>query len=381
MKRSSERILTTHTGSLPRPDELTEAISQMDQGTLSGEAAERLPGQIRDAVEDIVRSQIDSGVDIVGDGEMSKIGYATYVKERLTGFDGEQESTPAPSDLMQFPELGMRILGELTFAMPACTGPVEFRGEDDVATDLENLRAALNGSDVEDAFISAASPGVISVFLPNKHYSSEDEYLEALGEAMKPEYDAIHAAGFLLQLDCPDLAMGHHVAGMTNGVDAFRDRVRKRVEVLSHALRDIPEDRIRMHVCWGNYEGPHHHDVPIKDIIDLVLEARPQAISFEGANPRHEHEWRVFEEVELPEGKIIMPGVIDSTTNYIEHPELVADRIERYAGAVGRENVIASSDCGFATFATFAPVDPGVTWLKLKAMRDGAEIATKRLWG
>jgi 5-methyltetrahydropteroyltriglutamate--homocysteine methyltransferase len=332
------------------------------------------------AVADIVRWQVDCGVDIVGDGEMSKIGYSTYVKERLTGFDGEQATIPAPADLMEFPEYAFRTLGALSMAMPACSGPIESRGDDGVLSDIANLQAAIDGAGAAEAFISAASPGVISVFLPNAYYATEDEYLEALGVAMKPEYDAIHAAGFLLQLDCPDLAMGGHITMDGSDLGTFRQRVRKRVEILDHATRDIPADRMRMHLCWGNYEGPHHHDVAIKDIIDLVLEARPQALSFEGANPRHEHEWRVFEDVTLPDGKLLMPGVIDSCTNYVEHPELIADRIERYAGLVGRENVIASSDCGFATFATFTPIEPGITELKLKAMAEGAAIATQRLF-
>jgi 5-methyltetrahydropteroyltriglutamate--homocysteine methyltransferase len=375
VKRSTEHILTTHTGSLPRPPELLEALQRRDRGE-NGDAG--LDAQVRDAVADIVRKQADAGVTVVNDGEAGKIGYSTYVKERLEGFGGEGGMEGMPADLAEFPEYLQRVMGDIDFAMPACVGPVSYRDVDAVRADISNLRAALEGADVEDAFMSAASPGVIAFFLPNRHYATHEDYVAALADAMKQEYDEIHAAGIVLQLDCPDLAMTAHMQGEER--EAFLRRARVNVEAINHATRDIPPDAMRMHLCWGNYEGPHHHDIALRDIIDTVFEARPSAISFEAANPRHEHEWTVFEDVKLPDGKAIIPGVIDSTTNYIEHPELVAQRITRYAKLVGPENVMAGSDCGFATFASLLTVDPAITWAKLRAMAEGAEIASKELY-
>jgi 5-methyltetrahydropteroyltriglutamate--homocysteine methyltransferase len=377
MKRSTDRILTTHTGSLPRPPDLLSELQRRDRGEPVDEAA--LSAQVRDAVADVVRRQADAGVTVVNDGEAGKIGYSTYVKERLEGFGGEGGFEAMPADLAEFPEYMQRVMGGIDFAMPACVGPVSYRDLDAVRADVANLRAALEGADAEDAFLSAASPGVISVFLQNRHYATREEYIAALADAMKAEYDEIHRAGFVLQLDCPDLAMTRH---MTSGesLEDFRRRARMHVEAINHATRDIPPEDMRMHVCWGNYEGPHHHDVPLRDIVDIVFEARPAAVSFEAANPRHEHEWTVFEDVKLPEGKALIPGVLDSTTNYIEHPELVAQRIVRYAKLVGAENVIAGSDCGFATFAGYLTVDPAITWAKLRAMADGAALASRELY-
>jgi 5-methyltetrahydropteroyltriglutamate--homocysteine methyltransferase len=376
VKRSTERILTTHTGSLPRPPELLEALQQRDHGEGNGAA---LAGDIRGAVRDIVHRQAEAGVTVVNDGEASKIGYSTYVKERLDGFGGEGGLGGVPLDLAEFPDYMARVLGGLDFEMPACVGPVSYRDLDAVRTDIANLQAAVAGAHVEDAFMTAASPGVISVFLQNRYYPSHEEYIGALADVMKAEYDEIHRAGLVLQLDCPDLAMTRHMqAGET--LEEFRRRAKLHVEAINHATRDIPPQDMRMHLCWGNYEGPHHHDVPLRDIIDIVLEARPAAVSFEAANPRHEHEWTVFEDVKLPDGKILLPGVLDSTTNYIEHPELVAQRIVRYAELVGRESVIAGSDCGFATFASLLAIDPAITWAKLQAMAEGAQLASTRLW-
>jgi 5-methyltetrahydropteroyltriglutamate--homocysteine methyltransferase len=379
MKRSTERILTTHTGSLPRPDEVARLVSLADSGEIAADDAESLPGIVREAVTGVVTSQAEAGVDVVNDGEMSKIGYSTYVKERLTGFDGEG-AMPAPADLLDYPALIERVFGALNFATPACNGPVEFTGADAVQTDIENLQAAVDGHAVAETFMSAASPGVISVFLTNQHYASHEEYLFALADAMKHEYDAIAAAGIILQVDCPDLAMSRHIGFADKPIAEFRKHIELHVQALNHALRDIPPDRLRMHLCWGNYDGPHHHDVDLADIIDIVLQARPSAILLEAANPRHGHEWRVFEDTKLPDEKVLIPGVIDSTNNYIEHPELVADRLMRYAGVVGRERVIAGSDCGFGTFATYRGVDPGVAWAKLRSMAQGAEIASRQLW-
>jgi 5-methyltetrahydropteroyltriglutamate--homocysteine methyltransferase len=329
-------------------------------------------------VADVVRRQADAGVSVVNDGEAGKIGYATYVKERLDGFGGEAGMAGLLADMAEFPDYMRRVVSGIDFAMPACVGPISYRGLNAVRADIANLQAALDGADVEDAFLSAASPGVIAVFLQNQHYPSHEEYVFALADAMKVEYDEIHRAGIVLQLDCPDLAMSGHMLG--ESLDDFRARARVNVEAIAHATRDIPPDAMRMHLCWGNYEGPHHHDVALRDIIDIAFEARPAAISFEAANPRHEHEWTVFEDVELPEGKVIIPGVLDSTTNFIEHPKLVAQRLVRYGKLVGPENLMAGSDCGFATFASFLTVDPGITWAKLHAMAEGAALASRELY-
>jgi 5-methyltetrahydropteroyltriglutamate--homocysteine methyltransferase len=375
VKRSSEHILTTHTGSLPRPPELLEALQHRDRGEGDGE---RLDEQVRDAVADVVRRQADAGVSVVNDGEAGKIGYATYVKERLDGFGGEGGMAGVPADMAEFPDYMRRVMGGMDFAMPACVGPVSYRGLDAVRADIANLQAALDGADVEEAFLNAASPGVIAVFLQNQHYRSHEEYVFALADAMKVEYDEIHRAGIVLQLDCPDLAMSGHMLG--ESLDDFRARARVNVEAINHATRDIPSDAMRMHLCWGNYEGPHHHDIALRDIIDIAFDARPGAVLFEAANPRHEHEWTVFEDIELPDGKVIIPGVLDSTTNFIEHPELVAQRLVRYGKLVGPENVMAGSDCGFATFASYLTVEPGITWAKLHAMVEGAALASRKLY-
>jgi 5-methyltetrahydropteroyltriglutamate--homocysteine methyltransferase len=377
MRRSTEEILTTHTGSLPRPPALTEALRARDHDE---DAPADLEEQIRAAVGEIVARQAQAGVSVVNDGEAGKIGYSTYVKERLDGFGGSGGMGGVPSDLTDYPEFLKRVMSAgIDFAMPTCIGPVSYRDTDAVRADIANLKAAVDGADVKEVFMTAASPGVISFFLTNRHYPNHEAYIAALADAMKTEYDEIHRAGFVLQLDCPDLAMTHH---MTPGesLEEFRRRAALHVEALNHATRDIPADEMRLHLCWGNYEGPHHHDVPLADIIDVVLQARPTAISFEAANPRHEHEWTLFDELELPDGKALIPGVIDSTTNYIEHPELVAQRIVRYADRVGPENVLAGSDCGFATFATHLQVDPDITWAKLQAMSDGAKLASEQLW-
>jgi len=368
MRTSTDRILTTHTGSLPRPATLTDRHDQQ---------------AVRAAVTETARRQLDAGVDIINDGEVSKPSYSTYVTERLSGFGGE----PVPfqiRDLEAFPEFAQRMVGDpdmaAVFANPSCNGPVAYQDTSLVEADIANLRQATAGREAADVFMSAASPGVITIFHANQYNGSDEDYVAALADAMKTEYDAIHAAGLVLQLDCPDLAMGWNVAGLGGTQEGFLAAVATRVAAINHATRDIPPEAMRLHLCWGNYEGPHTSDVPLREILGEVLTARPAAISFEGANPRHEHEWAVFEDVRLPDGKAIIPGVIDSTTNYVEHPELVAQRIERYAQLVGRENVLASSDCGFATFATSTTVDPQVTWAKLAAMAEGARLASQALW-
>jgi len=375
VKRSTDHILTTHAGSLPRPPELLASLQRRDRAEAN---VEGIDDQIRAAVVDVVRRQAEARVSVVNDGEEGKIGYATYVKERLDGFGGEAGMAGLPADMAEFPDYMRRVMGGIDFAMPACVGPVSYRGLDAVRADIANLRSALDGADVDDAFLTAASPGVIAVFLQNRHYPSHEEYAFALADAMKVEYDEIHRAGMVLQLDCPDLAMSGHMLG--ESLEDFRARARVNVEAINHATRDIPADDMRLHVCWGNYEGPHHRDVALRDIIDVVFAARPAAILFEAANPRHEHEWTVFEDVKLPEGKVIVPGVLDSTTNYIEHPELVAQRLVRYGKLVGPENLMAGSDCGFATFASYLSVHPPITWAKLHAMADGAALASKELY-
>jgi 5-methyltetrahydropteroyltriglutamate--homocysteine methyltransferase len=379
MKRSTDRILTTHTGSLPRPPDLLEQLVRRDRGDAVD--AEALDARVREAVADSVRRQAAAGVAVVNDGEAGKIGYSTYVTERLEGFGGEADPPGPPPDMLEFPDYLARERGDRAGpAMPACDGPIAYRDTGAVRADIAVLQAATDGVDgVEEAFLSAASPGVVAFFLGDRHYGDHETYLYAIADAMKVEYDEIHRGGVVLQLDCPDLTM---TSGRRGGdtEEGFRALLRMHVEAINHATRDIPPEAMRMHVCWGNYEGPHHHDVPLRDIVGEVLRARPAAISFEAANPRHAHEWTVFEDVALPDGKALIPGVLDTTTNYIEHPELVAQRIVRYARLVGRENVIAGTDCGFASFAGSSAVDPAIVWAKLAAMAEGAALASTELW-
>jgi 5-methyltetrahydropteroyltriglutamate--homocysteine methyltransferase len=378
MKRSTERILTTHTGSLPRPPDLTTMLEALDTGNSPDPAA--FEARVRRAVADVVRQQLDAGVDVVSDGEQGKVGYSTYVRHRLTGFGGESAGRPR-ADWADFPEAAARAERRSTVSRPACNGPIDWKDRTAVEKDVANLRAAVDGGQPAEAFMTAASPGVIAHFLPNQHYASREAYLARLVDVMKEEYDAIHRSGFVLQVDCPDLAMGRHLAFPDLSDTEFLKIAAANVEALNHALRDIPADRMRLHLCWGNYEGPHHRDIPLRAILGIALKARPQALSFEGANPRHEHEWVVFREVKLPDDRIIIPGVLDSTTNFIEHPELVAQRLVRYAEVVGRERVMAGSDCGFATFArSAAGVEPEIAWAKLRSMTEGARLATAQLW-
>ena len=378
MKRSTDRILTTHTGSLPRPADLTALLETWDAGTLPDAGA--FETRVRRAVADIVKKQLDAGIDIVNDGEQGKVGYSTYVRHRLTGFGG-QAAVPRRADWADFPTAAANAERRSTVSRPACNGPIDWLDRTAVQKDTANLRAALEGVQPTEAFMTAASPGVIAHFLPNDYYPSREAYLARLVDVMKDEYDAIHRAGFVLQVDCPDLAMGRHLAFPNLSNAEFVKIAEANVEALNHALRDIPADRMRLHLCWGNYEGPHHRDIPLREIIRVALRARPQALSLEGANPRHEHEWAVFREVPLPDEKLIIPGVLDSTTNFIEHPELVAQRLVRYAEVVGRERVIAGTDCGFATFArTVSNVEPEITWAKFKAMVEGARLTSAQLW-
>ena len=380
MRRSSERFLTTHTGSLPRPDDLIRAMFAREEGVPVDRAA--LAGRIRSAVAEVVARQTAAGLDVINDGEMSKPSYATYVKDRLTGFGGASHPL-AYQDLTEFPELAKRVFGDPGRSRrktPACDGPIGVRDPDAARTDAENLRAGLVSAPGREGFLSAASPGVVSLFFKNLHYPSQEGYLYAIAEAMRHEYEAVARAGFVLQIDCPDLAMGRHIQYADASLEEFRRMARLHIEALNRATANIAPEQLRMHVCWGNYEGPHHYDVPLADIIELVFEARPSGISFEAANPRHGHEWTVFERVKLPAGKVLIPGVVESKTNYIEHPELVAQRIGRYATLVGRENVIAGTDCGFGTWVGQAAVDRGVVWAKMASLAEGARLASRVFW-
>jgi 5-methyltetrahydropteroyltriglutamate--homocysteine methyltransferase len=380
VKRSTDRILTTHTGSLPRPPDLIKTMFAKEEGVPIDPAA--LAERVRAAVADVVGKQARAGIDVVNDGEMSKPSYATYIKDRLDGFGGESHPLTY-QDLVDFPELAKKVFGDPGRSRrrtPACTGPISVRDAEAANRDAANLRAAVDSVQVEEGFMSAASPGVIALFFRDDHYGDREAYLFAIAEAMRVEYEAVTAAGFVLQIDCPDLAMGRHIQFADKSIEEFKREARLNIAALNHALANIEPDRLRMHLCWGNYEGPHHYDVPLADIIDVVFGARPSAIALEGANPRHGHEWKVFEDVKLPDGKVIIPGVIESKANFIEHPELIAQRILRYAKLVGRENVMAGSDCGYGTWVGQAAVDPDVVWAKLAALHEGAELASRELW-
>ena len=380
MKRSVDRILTTHTGSLPRPAALLALMYAREDGRANPAEVE---AAVRDAVLDVARRQAEAGVDVLNDGELSKIGYSTYVKDRLTGFEGESAMVNL-AELADFPEWGQRMFAEAGQGMryvrtPACVGPIAVKDRGPLQRDIANLTTATAELEATDVFMTAASPGVIALFFANEYYPSRDAYLAAIADAMREEYEAIAAAGFVLQLDCPDLAMGRHLQFADRSLTEFRREISRNVEALNAATAGIPAEQLRMHLCWGNYEGPHHLDVPLADIIDIVFSARPTGISLEACNPRHAHEWRLFERVPLPDDKILIPGVIDSTTNYIEHPELVAQRLVNYARLVGHERVLAGSDCGFGTFAGVSAVDPAITWAKLRSMAEGARLATAEL--
>jgi 5-methyltetrahydropteroyltriglutamate--homocysteine methyltransferase len=380
MKRSTERILTTHTGSLPRPDDLTRTMFAKEEGVPVDSGA--LAARIRSAVAEVVRKQVEVGVDVVNDGEYSKPSYATYVKDRLRGFGGASQPLQY-RDLVDFPGMARRVFGDPGRARrraPACTDAVAVQDAEAARTDVANLRTAVAQVTPQEAFLTAASPGVISLFFHNEHYPSHEAYLFAIAEAMKQEYETVARAGLVLQVDCPDLAMGRHIQFADLSLEEFRKMARLHVEALDHALAGVPPDQARMHLCWGNYEGPHHYDVPLADILDIVFAGRAGAVSFEAANPRHAHEWRVFENVRVPDGKLIVPGVIDSTTNFVEHPALIAERISRYARLVGRENVIAGTDCGFGTWVGQAAVDPDIVWAKLASLAEGARLASRELW-
>ena len=380
MKRSTDRFLTTHTGSLPRPEDLIRMMYAKEEGVPVDAAA--LSQRVAAAVDEVVRKQAAAGVDVINDGEMSKPSYATYIKDRLSGFGGTG-NTFVYQDLAGFPNLAKRVFGDPGRSRrktPACNAAIGVRNPQAVEADVGHLKAALANVGAQEAFLTAASPGVVSLFFRNEHYATEEAYLFAIAEAMRHEYEAIAGAGIILQIDCPDLGMGRHIQHADLSLAEWRKKAELHVEALDHAVAHIPPEQLRMHLCWGNYEGPHHCDVPLADVIDIVFRARPSAIAIEAANPRHAHEWKLFETVKLPDGKLLIPGVIESKSNFIEHPELVAQRIGRYAKLVGRENVIAGSDCGFGTWVGQAAVDPDVVWAKMAAMAEGARIASREFW-
>jgi len=379
VRRSTDRILTTHTGSLPRPKDLLGFLRDREEGRPIAEATVR--ERTRSAVLDVVKKQRETGLFVVNDGEQGRADYTIYVKDRLTGFAGESSSWPNP-DAAEFPEWTemARQFAPPFQKRPACVGPVEWKDWPAVERDIQNLEDAAAAGGAEEVFMTSPSPGQIGRFLQNRYYPSDEKYLYTLADVMKREYQAIVDAGFVLQLDCPDLALGRHTQFSHLSLREFRDIAAMHVEVLNYAVADIPPDRMRIHVCWASTGGPHHRDLPLRDIADVVIKARPAGLVIAGANPRHEHEWKVWKDVKLPDGKVLVAGVIDSTTNFIEHPELVAERIERYAGVVGRENVIAGVDCGFGTFAGRVQVDTNIVWHKLRSLVEGASLASRTLW-
>ena len=375
----SKRILTTHVGSLPRSKAVTDLVFEHENGKISD--WDTFNQVIGDAVADVVRRQVNAGIDLVSDGEMSKISYATYIKDRITGFEGDSPRSP-PSDLEEFPGFLERQAssgGTPSYKRPCCVAPIEVKSMQPLEDDLSNFKNALTGQSVTDGFMNAASPGVIALFQPDKHYKDHEKYLIALADAMKAEYEAIVNAGFILQLDSPDLGLGRHMMFKGREDSEYQALANLHVDALNHALQNVPADRVRMHICWGNYEGPHHHDAPMEMVLPIALKAKPQGLLFENSNPRHAHEWTVFAEMDLPEDKVLIPGVIDSTTNFVEHPELVSQRILRFTEIVGSERVIAGTDCGFSTFAGFGVVDEDIVYAKLASLSEGAALASSKL--
>ena len=380
MRGSTGRILTTHVGSLPRSQEVTDVLFAREKGEIADKTA--AASVITAAVAEVVRRQVETGIDVVSDGETNKISYATYIADRFAGFGGDTPREPG-QDLVEFPRFMAKLAASgatAKYRRPRCIGEISVKDTGPLQDDLRNFRAAIDEAQPIEAFMNAASPGVLALFQPNDHYATPDAYLEALAAAMESEYEAIVGAGFLLQVDAPDFGMGRHTMYRNASAGEYLSAASRHVEVLNYALRNLPADRMRMHICWGNYEGPHHHDIPLEQLLPVVIKAKPQALLFEASNPRHAHEWSVFKRQRVPDDKILVPGVLSTTTNYVEHPELVAERIERFAGIVGRERVIAGTDCGFGTFGGFGPVDPDIAYMKLAALVEGARLASKRLF-
>ena len=388
MQRSTDRILTTHVGSLPRPPDLQQMLQAKDRGEPYDEAA--LEARVKEAVAEAVRKQADVGIDIVADGEQSKSSFTNYVKDRLSGLDAVNPY-PYPGPPPMFPEYAQFLRGRAPAGSPAASGlgvrplntePFGWKNFAEVERDIFNLQVALDGLEYIEAFMPAVAVSQVLFMIPSTYYTSDQAYLYDLADVLKREYRAIVDAGFLLQVDAPDVPMMRNRQLWNVPFSEYRKHLALRLEALNHALEGIPEERIRFHVCWGNTDAPHADDVPLKDIVDLVLTVRAQAYSIEAANPRHAHEWEVWQDVKLPEGKILIPGVIDSVTTFVEHPDLVAQRILQYARIVGRENVIVAPDCGFGTFSAWAPrVHPEIMWAKFHSMVEGARIASERLWG
>jgi 5-methyltetrahydropteroyltriglutamate--homocysteine methyltransferase len=381
MKTSTDRILTTHVGSLPRPQDVVDLLFAQDRGEPVDQAL--FDSTMKRGVADAIRKQEESGVDIVSDGETSKISYATYIRHRLTGFEGDS-ARPTPQDLDDFPEYRDRLVAaghSATYKRPVCKGPIKVKDLSGLEKDIENMKAALATVKVTEGFMNAVSPGTIAVFQPNEYYPSHEAYLGALADAMRAEYEMIVNSGLLLQLDCPDLAMGRHTRFKKLTDQEFLRNAEMQVEALNHALANVPADRVRLHVCWGNYEGSHVNDMDCHKIFPIAVKVKPMALLVEGSNPRHEHEYQAWKDIKLPDDKVLVPGVIASSSNYVEHPEVVAMRLMNYANVVGRERVIAGTDCGFGTFAGFGAVYPAFCWMKMKALAEGAAIASKKLWG
>ncbi len=381
----AHRILTTHVGSLPRPQHVVDQLFAQDANLNYNEAD--FDRTMATEVTGVVAQQKESQVDVVSDGEMSKISYATYIRHRLTGFEIGEMPRATPKDLDDFPDFKERLakLGATPkYHRPICRGPIAVKDLGGLHKDIANLKAGMAAHGIQRGFMNSASPGVIAVFQPNDYYADHGKYLEALANAMATEYEAIVAAGLDLQIDAPDLGMGRHIKFRDATEDEFLRNANLQVEALNHALRNVPADKVRMHICWGNYEGPHHHDIGLDRVLGLVCKAKPATILFEGANPRHAHEWEVWSEAQkkglVPDNKILCPGVLDSTTNFIEHPQLIKQRLLQYANIVGRDRVMAGTDCGFGTFAGFGAVHPPIAYAKLKSMAEGAALASAQLW-
>ena len=374
-----DKIKTTHVGSLPRSNELSELLFKKDKKEKIDLI--KFDEVVKKDVEKIVKKQIELGIDIISDGEMSKISYATYVKDRIDGFSGESERR-APKDLDDFPSFKERIArtgGTPTYTRPCCTNELKVKDTTSLAKDINNFKDVLRANNHKEAFMNAASPGVISAFLPNKFYKNDDEYLENLSNVMKSEYEEIVSNGIYLQLDCPDLALARHMTFKDLSEQEFLKKAEKQIEYLNHAIKNIDKSKIRMHICWGNYEGPHTHDISLNKIMPIVLKANVETILIESSNPRHSHEWQIFEDIKLPNDKMIAPGVIDSTTNFVEHPEVVKNRIIKFSKVISKDQIIAGTDCGFSTFAGFGNVDESIVYKKLESLVKGTELASKEI--